>query len=142
MATTTSARDLRDSYFDLVRTFPLRPIRTDAELDRAIQVFLKLTVAAPHEERDAGVRDYLGALSLLIEQYERGRRDSALPKLAPADRIQFLMEERGMTVGDLGRVIGSQPAASLIVNRKRSPSKSQIIKLSRHFGVSSALFIE
>ena len=91
---------------------------------------------------DAGERDYRDALSLLIQQFEGRRTNSALPRLDPVDRLKFLMKERGMSVNDLGRVIGSQPNASLILHRKRSMSKGQILKLSRHFAVSPALFIE
>jgi len=79
---------------------------------------------------------------MLAQRFEQGRRDSALPKLVPLDRINFLMEERGMNVNDLGRVIGSQPNASLNLHGKRSMSKAQIPKLAKIFAVSAALFIE
>jgi len=89
-----------------------------------------------------GERDYSEALTLLVQQFERGRTNSALPRLSPIDRLKFLMNERGMSINDLGRVIGSQPNASLILHGKRSMSKTQIIKLSHHFAVSPGLFIE
>jgi antitoxin component HigA of HigAB toxin-antitoxin module len=91
---------------------------------------------------DMGERDYLEALTLLVQRYEQGRRDSALPKLNPIDRLRFLMREIGMNFSDLGRVIGSQPNASLLLSGKRSLRKAQILKLAKHFAVSSALFME
>jgi len=91
---------------------------------------------------DVGERDYLEALTVLVQRYEQGRRNSALPKLTPIDRLKFLMREVGMNVSDLGRVIGNQPTASLILSGKRSLSKTQILKLARHFAVTPALLIE
>jgi HTH-type transcriptional regulator/antitoxin HigA len=131
-----------DRYFEFVRSFPLRPIRTEADAERAIAVLTRISLSKPEEKMEAGERDYSEALTLLVQQFERRRTNSALPRLSPVDRLRFLMNERGMSVNDLGRVIGSQPNASLILHGKRSMSKGQIIKLSRHFAVSPALFIE
>jgi antitoxin component HigA of HigAB toxin-antitoxin module len=78
----------------------------------------------------------------LVQRFEQQRRGSILPKLAPVDRVQFLMKERGMTVSDLGRVLGSQPSATSVLRGKRMPTSAQIVKLANHFGVSPALFIE
>jgi antitoxin component HigA of HigAB toxin-antitoxin module len=91
---------------------------------------------------DAGERDYVETLGVLARRFEQGRRDSVLPKLTPLDRLKFLMEERDMSVNDLGRAIGSQPNASLILHNKRAMSKGQILKLAKYFAVSAALFIE
>jgi HTH-type transcriptional regulator/antitoxin HigA len=142
MSTTAASRRLHDSYFGLVRRFPLRPIRSDSELERATAVLVKLARSKPDEEMDSGERDYMEALAMLIQRFEQGRRDSALPRLDPVDRLKFLMEQQAMSVSDLGRIIGSQPNASLILHRKRSMSKAQILKLARHFSVSAALFME
>jgi len=135
-------RPLPDPYFDLVRAFPLRPIRSDDELERAVAVLLRLSTSTPEDKMDLGERDYLEALTLLVQRYEQGRRDSVLPKLTVIDRLKFLMREVGMNVSDLGRVIGSQPNASLVLSGKRTLSKSQILKLAKYFAVSSALFME
>ena len=137
-----AGRSAFDIYFDLVRAFPLRPIRSHEELDRAIAVFLKLSTSAREESMDLGRRDYLEALSLLVQRFEQQRRDSVLPKSSPLDRLKFLMHERDMNTADLGRVLGSQPIASLILHGKRALSKTRIVKLAKHFAVSPALFIE
>jgi HTH-type transcriptional regulator/antitoxin HigA len=141
MSTATAKRSTGDSYFDLVRLFPLRPIRSEADFDRAMAVLLKLATSKPEKKMDQGERDYIEALEMLVQRFEQTRRESALPKLTPLDRLKFLMEERNMTVNDLGRVIGSQPNASLILHGRRSMSKGQILKLAGYFGVSAALFI-
>ena len=142
MSAISASRRVRDTYFELVRAFPLRPIRSETALERAMAVLLELSTSKPADHMDAGERDYVEALTLLVQQFERGRLNSALPKLRAVDRLKFLMREQGMNVSHLGRVIGSQPNASLILHGKRSMSKGQILKLARHFAVSPALFIE
>jgi HTH-type transcriptional regulator/antitoxin HigA len=142
MSTTTVRQRVRDSYFDLVRAFPLRPIRSEEQLDKAVAVLLKLLASKPEEETDMGQRDYVEALTVLVQRFEQTRRSSLLPKLTPLDRLKFLMDQQDMNVSDLGRVIGSQPSASLILHGKRSMSKSQILKLAKHFAVSPVLFIQ
>jgi HTH-type transcriptional regulator/antitoxin HigA len=57
-----------DAYLDLVRAFPLRPIRSDEEHDRAIEV---VNGIADRKGRTLpGEHDYFLVLCLLIEQYE------------------------------------------------------------------------
>lgn len=131
-----------DVYFELVRAFPLRPIRSDQELDRAIAVLLKLSTSKSEESMDAGQRDYLEALGLLVQRFEQQRRGSILPKSSPLDRLKFLMKERGMNATDLGRILGAPSTASLVLHGKRALSKARIVKLAKHFAVSPALFIE
>jgi HTH-type transcriptional regulator / antitoxin HigA len=141
MNTTTMTRRGRDHYFDLVRAFPLRPIRSEVEHSKAAAVLLKLAKSKPESEMDIGERDYFEALVMLMQRFEQTCRDSALPKLTPVDRLKFLMEQQGMSVNDVGRLIGSQPSASLILHGKRSMSKAQILKLAAHFRVSPGLFL-
>ncbi|MGA2500559.1 MAG: transcriptional regulator [Tepidisphaeraceae bacterium] len=142
MSTTATKGDICDTYLDLVRAFPLRGIRSEREFDKAVAMLLKLEISKPESEWDAGERDYIEMLAMLVQRYEQGRRTAALPATTPVDRLRFLMGERGMNVSDLGRVIGNQPSASLILHGKRSMSKAQIVKLARHFAVSPALFME
>jgi HTH-type transcriptional regulator / antitoxin HigA len=69
MATETQpAETTPDLYLDLVRAFPLRPIRSDDEHDRAIA-----TINAVADRRDTwgtDEEDYFLVLALLIERYE------------------------------------------------------------------------
>jgi HTH-type transcriptional regulator/antitoxin HigA len=91
---------------------------------------------------DAGERDYADALAMFLREFERARHLTSLLTLAPVDRLKFLMAEKAMTVNELGKVLGSQSSASLILHGKRAISKAHILKLSQHFAVSPALFIE
>lgn len=131
-----------DTYFRLVRHFPLRPLRREADIEAANAMALKLIASTPDEERDAGERDYLDALTVLIQDAERETLESMTRGVTPLMLLRHLIEERGMTVSELGRVIASQPAASLILSGKRSISKPQIRKLAEYFKLSPAAFMD
>src|SRR6058998_2900579 len=78
-----------DRYLDLVRRFPPRPLRTDADLDAAIAVIDELidrtALTAPEQ-------DYLDVLSDLVEAYEA----EAVPMqpVGDADLLRFLIEQK------------------------------------------------
>jgi HTH-type transcriptional regulator/antitoxin HigA len=126
-------------YLKLVREFPLRPIRTKRELDRAMKIAGHL---ATYDEGTLppGEQDYLDALTVFIEDYQR-RHPVDLPKVPPLAMLKHLMEERDMNVTDLGRIIGSQPNASLILSGKRAISKRVMQLLGQHFGVAPSAFL-
>ena len=57
-----------DAYLNLVRSFPLRVIRTEEEHDRAIEV---INGIADRKGRTLpGEHDYFLVLAMLIERYE------------------------------------------------------------------------
>ncbi|MGH7213579.1 MAG: hypothetical protein ACREIT_02265 [Tepidisphaeraceae bacterium] len=55
--------------------------------------------------------------------------------------LKHLMDANGLKPMDLGRIIDSQSAASMILGAKREISKSQAKALAAHFGVDAGLFI-
>ena len=57
------------SYIALCREWPLRPIRSEADYDRAVAVLERLVVRR-EVDLDAGERDYLEMLELAIERYD------------------------------------------------------------------------
>ncbi|CAN5751570.1 hypothetical protein BH23PLA1_BH23PLA1_05190 [soil metagenome] len=57
---------LPDSSFELVRRFPLLPIRNDDHLEAASSLIDRLL----RQERDEGAQEYLDALTDLVETYE------------------------------------------------------------------------
>lgn len=116
MSTARAAKADR-AYLRIVSDFPLRPIRNKRELERAMKIAGHL---ATYDEGTLPRRkqDYLDTLSVLIEDYDR-RHSAGLPAASPLAVLQHLMEERDVNVSDLGRVIGSQSNASLILSGKR-----------------------
>ena len=132
-----------DTYLQLIRRFPLRAIRTQPEADRASELLSSLTLKKLKGQGDAGVQDYLDALAVLLHDYESKPRAAGLllPDLSPAEILKHLMDEQAMNVNALGKIIGSQSTASMLLSGKRELSKSQIVKLAAYFHVSPALLL-
>jgi antitoxin component HigA of HigAB toxin-antitoxin module len=57
-------------------------------------------------------------------------------------RLTHLMSENDMTSADLGRVLGSASAASMILHGRRAISKAQVKKLSARFRLDARFFLE
>jgi len=131
---------IADSYLDLIHRFPLRPIRTDGEYDEAADLARELAIRG-EDDLDTGETDYLDALDQFIMAYDAAHHRIDRPNLNPLTRLKMLMKETGMTVSDLGRVIGSQPGASMMLSGSRQISKAQIKKLSDHFKLNSGYFL-
>src|SRR5437764_1065968 len=88
-------------YLNLIRAHPLRPIRSEAGLDRAIAV---LNGLIDRDDLDEGERDYQQALAVLIGHYEAEHEPT--PKVAPADMIRHLLDSRGVTQARLAADTG------------------------------------
>ena len=127
------------SYIALCREWPLRPIRSEADYDRAVSVLEHLVVRS-EGDLDAGERDYLEMLELVIERYDD--EHYLVPSGGtPLEHLKFLMEQNNMKTIDLGKLIGNRGLASLIVNGKRQLSKGHIRVLADHFKVEPGLFL-
>ena len=135
---TTSARrrEVRDSYLNLIRRFPLRPIRSEREYDEATNLLQSLI----GRKLDSGEADYLDALLMFVNCYEETHHELD-ESMTPADAIRALMSANDLTQAELGRIIGSQSAVSMILSGARQPSKAQIAKLCDSFRLSADLFI-
>src|SRR6266571_2350262 len=77
-----------DQYLDLIRRFPLRPLRTDADLDAAIAI---IDALIDRPELTTPEQDYLDVLSDLVEAYET----EAVPMrpVGDAELLRFLIEQ-------------------------------------------------
>lgn len=126
-------------YMELVARFPLRPLRGEADYDAAVRVLDEL---AGRDDLDAGEADYLAALTRFVEDYDDGHYTIGLPEMSPLDALNYLMQQRGLSRSDLGRILGSASAASMVLNGQRELSKAQIAKLAAEFKVDAGLFIE
>jgi len=138
MSTATSPKPDR-RYLELIRQFPLRPIHGKRVLDQAMKIAGHL---ATHDEGtlSRGEQDYLDTLTVLIEDHQR-RHPADLPNVTPLAMLKHLMEQHDMNISELGRVIGSQSNASLILSGKRSISKRVMGLLSKRFGVAPGVFL-
>jgi HTH-type transcriptional regulator/antitoxin HigA len=128
-----------DDYLRLVREFPLRKIRTEAEHSDALKVSGRLI--GMKRKLSYGESQYLDVLVLLIQEFERSRGDVKLPRVRGVDMLKHLMGEHGMTQKQLAHLLGiGESAASMIVNGSRELTKSHVEMLSRHFGIGVGAF--
>lgn len=137
---TTSAKALygkrEDRHLELVRRFPLRPLRTDADLDAAVEVIDSLI---DRDELSSPEQDYLDVLSDLVEAYE----DEAVPvrRAGDAEVLRFLIEAKGVTQAQAAKGAGiAESTVSEVLAGKRKLNRAQIGKLSRYFHVGPGAF--
>ncbi|HEV2973345.1 MAG TPA: helix-turn-helix domain-containing protein [Pirellulales bacterium] len=136
MATKTVSKKLPDTYFDLVKQFPLRHIRDDSHLDAAAKMIDRLL----REKLTAGAQEYLDVLTDLVETYEDPHEP--VPDASEADVLRELMRSGGINQPRLSEQVGiSQSTISAVLNGTRSLTKHQIISLARFFNVSAAAFL-
>ncbi len=131
---------LPGSYLDLMGEFALRPIRSGAECSRATKIVHRL--ALQEGKLDQGEECYLEVLEGLIERYEQQRYPIDTNHITPTRTLRVLVEQAGMSVTELGELIGSKGAASeLLSGKRKEPSKAQIAKLCARFKVDASVFL-
>ena len=81
-----------DRYLEWIEEFPLRPIRSDRELQRALSVIDRLLDQARLLKCE---RDYLDMLSGLVRRYEQQQHPT--PPVSDADMLRHLIEARDVT---------------------------------------------
>ena len=125
-------------YEQLIKRFPLRPIRNDELNDRASEICDSLTdrldILTPAE------RDYLEVLSDLIAKYESRWKDE-VSTMNPIELVQYLMEQNGLAQKDLLTEFGSPSRVSEFLKGERSLSLEQSKKLAVRFKLNIASFV-
>ena len=126
----------QDRYLELVLDFPLRPIRTDKELDAATRVIHSLvdlvTLSGPE-------RDYLEVLTDLVETYET--EHEPVEPVSDSEMLQFLLETKGITQAIAAKGAGiAESTVSEVLSGKRKLNRKQIGKLATYFRVEPSAF--
>ena len=128
----------RDAYLDLIRRFPLRPIRDDAQADQAAKI---LDRYFPRGDLDAGTADYIHALATLLADYQDRCHPVETAHITPLSLLRHLMEQHDMSTADLGRLLGNSGLASMILHGKRGISKNNAKILAQRFGLEAGTFV-
>ena len=140
MTITGPRRAVGKRYLDLIKRFPLRPIRNENEYDAAVAVMNRLAVRT-EGTLDRGEQDYLDTIAMLVSAYDDEHFAIDTSQVTPVQLLKSLMANRNMNVSELGVVIGSQPLASMILRGKRQISRKVAKILADHFGLDAGAFI-
>ena len=127
-----------EDYLRMVRRFPLRPLRNGKEYDIAASILDELVL---RNNLSRGESDYLDALSTFIEAYDDKHFPITTKHLKPLDMLRFLMEQNDMSSADLGKLLGSRSAASMILSGKRALSKTHVRKVAARFKLDAIAFL-
>jgi HTH-type transcriptional regulator / antitoxin HigA len=125
-----------DSYLSLVRRFPLRPIKDDAQHEQATTIIAEFLART---DLDSGAGDYLDTLILLVNKYE-DERHTVSSKLSPRKALRAIMQFNALSQKDIAKVVGSESAVSMFLSGARDLSKTQIKALAKRFKVDPLLF--
>jgi len=126
----------RDRYLELVCLFPLRPLRSDADLDAAIRV---IDMLVDQERRSKAEDDYLDVLADLVEAYE----DVHYPigPVSDADMLQSFLDSHRVSQVEVAKATGiAESTISEVLSGKRKLTQGQISKLARYFHVEPGVF--
>jgi HTH-type transcriptional regulator/antitoxin HigA len=131
-----AASSLPDTYFDLVRKFPLVHLRDFAHLDAASALIDDLL----RQDLDEGGQAYVGALTDLVEVFED--ENVAIPNASEADVLRELMNANRLSQTRLAKEVRvSQSTLSAVLNGTRSLTKAHVTRLARYFNVPASVFL-
>jgi HTH-type transcriptional regulator/antitoxin HigA len=136
MAVRTATRTLPDTYFALVKQFPLAHFRNDADLVAAQEVIDRLL----EQDLDEGAQEYFNVLTDLVESYEDDHEP--IPDASEADVLRELMRSNKLSQPRLAKKVGiAQSTISAVLNGARSLTKEQVVTLAKFFHISPAAFL-
>ena len=136
MSLITLYGEMQDTYLALIRTFPLRPIRSEDELDEAMEI---LDTLVGREALTAAEADYLAVLSDLVEQYEG--QAHPIPPASDAELLQHLLEAQNATPEHIAQATDIAPATlTAVLAGTERLTREHIGMLARHFQVSPGVF--
>jgi HTH-type transcriptional regulator / antitoxin HigA len=136
MKTTRQVGGRRDPYLELIQRFPLRPIRSEEDLDRAMEIVDELI---DRDELEPPERDYLDVLSDLTERYES--ETYPIEPVSDAVMLAHLIAAKNVTQADVAREARiAESTISEVLAGKRMLNRIHISKLSRYFNVGPTVF--
>jgi HTH-type transcriptional regulator/antitoxin HigA len=137
MAVKSPGRPMPDTYFSLVKRFPLTHIRDEFHLDKAQDMIDRLL----EQDLDEGAQEYLDALTDLVEIYED--QHHPIPDASEADVLRELMRSGGYSQARLAKKAGmAQSTISAVLTGNRSLTKDQVIALAKIFNISPNAFLQ
>ena len=113
----------------------IMPIKSEADYDSALADIDNLMGAAPNTPES----DELEILVTLVEAYEAKYWPIEAPD--PIAVIEHVMDARGLRQRDFAELIGSQPRASEVLNRRRPLTLAMIRALSANWNLPADVLV-
>ena len=114
----------------------IKPIRTEADYQAALIEIDRLIESQPGTPEG----DRMDVLVTLVEAYEA--RHFPIPEPDdPVGVLEYYMESRGLSRGDLIPYLGSKERVSEVLNRKRGFSLAMIRRLHEGLGIPADLLV-
>lgn len=133
---TVNRQKKNDRYLELILQFPLRPLRSDDDLDKAVRMVDSLL---DRRELAAEEEDYLDVLGDLIERYESEAHPMA--PVSDAEMLRHLIEAKGVSQTEVSDATGiAVSTISEVLQGKRTLNRGHIGKLAKYFSVSPHVF--
>ena len=126
----------RDEYAQLLGEALPHVLHTEAENERCTAVLERLL---RKQNRTTEENRLAELLTLVIEEFEETHYAASRPS-GPVDILRHLMESNGLRQVDMVDVFGTASVVSEVLRGKRELSKAHILKLSKRFHLSPALF--
>ncbi len=116
-------------------------LRTEAEYQEAVREMDALLDAEVAEGSPGW--EHLKFLAVLVEAYEAEQLpfENDEPAGTPQSAVDFMLEQRGMSRGELAPLLGGKARVSEFFSGKRALSKSQIVALREALGIPADLLI-
>jgi HTH-type transcriptional regulator/antitoxin HigA len=125
-----------NSYFELVKRFPLTHIRNRQHLGRALELVDELL----QQHLDHGAQEYLDALSDLVASFED--EHAPIPDASESDVLRALWQASRLTQTELANAVGiSQSTLSAVLSGDREMTKRHMLALATFFNVPPAVFL-
>lgn len=137
-----TATKLSNNYLELIRRFPLVPIKDKKHLDEAISLMKELTTPSRLSSLTDDERNYLDVLIDLIAKYEKAHQKRLAKAMTPSEALRYLLEQSGTSQSELARQTNThQSHISEFLAGARKLSQENILKIARFFRVSPELFL-
>lgn len=125
-------------YRQLIRLFPLRPLRTKADAQAATRILNRLF---RDRYKDEGEAAYVYVLAGLLEDYER-RHDPTPDTASGLDMLRYLIEEHSIKQADLVDLLEiGQSAVSMILGGHRPITADHARRLGKRFKIDPGAFL-
>ena len=125
-------------YSDLFLRHPLRPLKSDADLDAAIAIVDELT---DRDDLTLEESDYREVLGMLVEAYEAEHHP--MEPVSGVEMLRYLITDaRGETQQQVAERAGiAASTLSAILSGKREMTRRHMEALGRYFHVKPSVFL-